>query len=183
MTDQNTLNVLVITTSFGTEQDEIGTPIGFFTTKGAAVTVASTDGKDVETLVFDKTPGTTVAATAKLSDIDPSAFDLLIIPGGTINADTLRVDEDAQAIVRAFAAAGKLVGAVCHAPWLFVNTDLARGRTVTSFFTLRRDLENAGATWVDEQVVVDTSQGFTTITSRNPDDLDAFNEALWAAVN
>ena len=97
-----------------------------------------------------------------------------MLPGGVANPDFLRMDEDAVSFVRAFFEAGKPVGAICHGPWTLVEADVVRGRTVTSFPSLRTDLRNAGAEWVDEEVVVD--QGL--FTSRDPDDLPAFCEKL-----
>ncbi|GGC71415.1 type 1 glutamine amidotransferase [Hoyosella rhizosphaerae] len=182
MAERSKIEVLVMASPYGAEQHELTQPIAFLTEQGASVTVATIDGADAETLVSDKSPGHTVKSDARISEVDPSSFDLLVLPGGTINADTLRVDESAQAIVTAFAKAGKPIGAICHAPWLLVDTDLARGRRLTSYHTLRRDLENAGSQWVDEAVVIDTSAGFTTITSRSPADLDDFTAALWSAV-
>ena len=101
-------------------------------------------------------------------------FDMLVLPGGTLNADALRLDEDSVELVKAFFAADKPVAAICHAPWTLINAGVVEGRTMTSYSSLSTDLKNAGANWVDEQVVVD--EGLTT--SRNPDDLDAFNAKM-----
>ncbi|QIK83855.1 type 1 glutamine amidotransferase domain-containing protein [Sanguibacter sp. HDW7] len=101
-------------------------------------------------------------------------YDALVLPGGVVNADHLRLDEAAVALARAFFAAGKPVGVICHGAWLLVEADVVRGRTLTSYPSLRTDLRNAGAEWVDEEVVVD--QGL--VSSRTPDDLPAFNDKL-----
>jgi protease I len=109
-------------------------------------------------------------------------YDALVLPGGVANPDALRTDEQAVAFVKAFFEAGKPVAAICHAPWTLIEADVVRGRRLTSWPSLQTDLRNAGAEWVDEQVVVDTSGSSTLITSRNPDDLKAFNAALLDAL-
>jgi protease I len=105
-----------------------------------------------------------------VADADPSEYDALVLPGGVANPDFLRMDEDAVRFVRGFFAQAKPVAAICHGPWTLIEADVVRGRTVTSWPSLQTDLRNAGARWVDEEVVVD--QGL--VTSRNPDDLPAF---------
>ncbi len=107
-------------------------------------------------------------------------YDALVLPGGVANPDALRVDEEAVALVRGFFDQGKPVAAICHAPWTLVEAGVLRGRTLTSWPSLRTDLVNAGATWVDEEVHVCTAAPSVLITSRNPDDLPAFCTALLA---
>jgi protease I len=109
-----------------------------------------------------------------LSDADPDDFAALVLPGGVINGDLVRADADAVAFVKAFFDAGKPVAAICHAPWVLAEAGVVRGRRMTSWPSLQTDLRNAGATWVDEEVVVDGN----LITSRKPDDLDAFSAAI-----
>jgi len=99
-----------------------------------------------------------------------------VLPGGVANPDFLRADDDAVAFVRAFFDAGKPVAAICHGPWTLIDADVVKGRTLTSWPSLQTDLRNAGATWVDEQVVEDGN----FITSRKPDDIPAFNQKLIA---
>jgi protease I len=101
-------------------------------------------------------------------------YDALVIPGGVLNPDKLRIDEDAMKLVKSFLASGKIVAAVCHGPWLLVQADALRGREATSFKSIRKDLENAGAKWVDKEVVVDNG----IITSRKPADLKAFTAKI-----
>ena len=113
---------------------------------------------------------------------DAGAYDALVLPGGVANPDALRTDAKAVAFAKAFFEAGKPVAAICHAPWTLVEADVVRGRRMTSWPSLQTDLRNAGAEWVDEQVVVDTSGPNTLVTSRKPDDLEAFNAALIDAV-
>ena len=105
-----------------------------------------------------------------MADVSPDDYDGLVLPGGTMNPDNLRVDEDAIGFIQAIAKAGKPIGAICHGPWTLVEADLVRGRKLTSYPSIRTDIRNAGGDVVDEEVVVD--QGL--VTSRNPDDLEAF---------
>ena len=115
---------------------------------------------------------------AAVADADAGDFDALVLPGGVANPDALRTDDDAVAFVRAFADAGKPIAVICHGPWTLVEADVVRGRTLTSWPSVRTDLRNAGATWVDEEVVVDTDGPGPIVSSRKPDDLPAFCEAM-----
>ncbi|HET8615271.1 MAG TPA: type 1 glutamine amidotransferase domain-containing protein [Actinomycetales bacterium] len=114
-----------------------------------------------------------MAADAKVDD-----YVALVLPGGVANPDALRLDDDAVVFVRDFTTSGKLVAAICHAPWSLVEADVVKGRTLTSWPSLRTDLTNAGATWVDEQLVVCEAGPGPLVTSRKPDDLPAFCAAL-----
>ncbi|GAB3964763.1 hypothetical protein GCM10027615_08150 [Plantactinospora veratri] len=105
-----------------------------------------------------------------MAEADPAAYDGLVLPGGVANPDALRANPDAVRFVRAFFDAGKPVGAICHAPWTMIDADVVKGRTLTSWPSLRTDLSNAGAHWVDEECHVDNG----LVTSRKPDDLPAF---------
>lgn len=109
-----------------------------------------------------------------VGEVDPSDYDALVLPGGVMNPDRLRRNEDAVEFVRAFLRDSKPVAAICHGPWLLVEADAVRERRVTSWPSLRTDLENAGADWVDEEVVVDSG----LVTSRKPEDLPAFNRKM-----
>ncbi|WP_328324989.1 type 1 glutamine amidotransferase [Kribbella sp. NBC_00382] len=113
-----------------------------------------------------------------VSDVSVDDFAALVLPGGVANPDALRTDESAVGFVKAFVDSGKPVAAICHAPWTLIEADVVRGKTVTSWPSLQTDLRNAGATWVDETVATDGN----LITSRNPDDLPAFNKALLDAI-
>jgi protease I len=166
--------VLAIVTNYGVEQDELVVPAEHLRDHGAEVVVAAAEKGAVQTLTGDKEPGRTVQADTALADVDPSGFDLLLVPGGTINADTLRRDEDALAILRAFTGSGRPVAAICHGPWLLVEAGAVAGKQLTSYPSLQTDVRNAGGTWVDSEAVNDGDGGWTLITSRNPHDLPAF---------
>jgi protease I len=116
----------------------------------------------------------TFPVDAVVADADPSSYDGLVLPGGVANPDALRMDDDAVAFVREFVESDRPVAAICHAPWTLVEADVVRGRRMTSWPSLQTDLRNAGAEWVDEEVVVDGN----LVTSRKPDDLPAFNDAM-----
>jgi protease I len=109
-----------------------------------------------------------------VSGVSVDDYDALVIPGGVGNPDTMRANEDAVAFVRDFSESGKPMAVICHGPWMLVEADVVRGRKLTSFESIQTDLKNAGANWVDEEVVVDGN----IVTSRSPDDLPAFNEKL-----
>jgi len=174
--------ILVIATNYGVEQDEIVVPIAELSDRGATVTVAGKTTDPIQTLVGDKDPGKTVDVHLPLDEALESDYDALVIPGGTINADTLRREPGAIALVTAFADAGKPIAAICHGPWLLVEAEVLPGRTITSYASLQTDVRNAGAEWVDREVEVDASGGFPIITSRNPGDLPAFVNAIEGAL-
>ena len=173
--------ILVITTNYGVEQDEIVVPTEQLRERGASVTVAAKETGTIQTLVGDKDPGQTLEPDTTLAGVDANDFDALVIPGGTINADTLRQESRAATLVQAFAEASKPVAAICHGPWTLVEAGVLPGRTITSFPSLQTDVRNAGAEWVDQEVQVDET-GSTIITSRNPGDLPAFVDAIQAAL-
>ena len=177
--DLSERRVLAIVTNYGVEQDELVVPVESLRGSGATVDIAAAEQGDVQTLVDDKDPGRTVPATTTLGAVDEiDDYDLLLLPGGAINADKLRVDEDAKRIVEAFIADGKPVAAICHAPWTLIETGRVKGKHLTSFASLQTDVRNAGGDWSDTSVVVDDSDGWTLITSRNPKDLDDFVGAI-----
>lgn len=170
--------ILVLTSNFGTETSEIRTPIAGLREAGAVVTVAAPETGVVKTLQLDRERGAEIPVDTTYDQVRAADFDALVLPGGTLNADQLRADETAQQVVRAFAADAKPVAAICHAPWLLVDAGLADGRDLTSVPTIRTDLVNAGARWSDQEVVVDDVGGYRLITSRTPEDLDAFVAAI-----
>ncbi|GGR18456.1 type 1 glutamine amidotransferase domain-containing protein [Streptomyces roseolus] len=171
-------SVLVLTTNYGTEQDELTRPVAVLRENGARVVIAAQEDEAVQTLVSDRDPGEVVRPDTTFARETAKDYDAVVVPGGTLNADQLRTDAEARRLVSAFADAGKPVAAICHGPWLLVDSGLAKGRELTSYPSLRPDLENAGGTWTDHAVVVDTSGPHPLITSRRPDDLDAFSAAI-----
>ena len=167
-----TARILILATD-GYERSELRVPLEELKKRGASVSIAAPEKRDIKS--WDKTDwGDSVPADLKASDVKEADFDALVLPGGQINPDKLRVDEDAMRIVRDFVKSGKPVAAICHAPWLLVEADALRGRKATSYHSIRKDVENAGATWRDEKVVTD--QGI--VTSRCPDDLPAFVDKI-----
>jgi protease I len=164
----NDAKVLIMATD-GFEQSELFVPLEKLRAAGADVKVASP--KTGEIKGWDKTDwGKTVAVDLEIDSVDADDFDLLVLPGGQMNPDALRINEKAVELVLDFLDSEKIVAAICHAPWLLVEADAVEGRTLTSWPSVKTDIENAGGDWVDEEVVVDDN----IITSRSPKDLDAF---------
>lgn len=179
----NGKNILIITSNTGIERDELLKPLEALRSFGATVTHASSKGGTTQTFVGDTEKDLTVESDVQLSDVASSDFDALVIPGGTVNADTLRQDAAALRLINDFVKAGKTVAAICHGPWALIDAGVIKGKTLTSYKSVRIDLENAGAAaWVDAQVKECKANGWTLITSRTPDDLPAFNDAIAQAV-
>jgi len=159
------------------EQAEFEVPIKALRDAGAVVTVISAGQRRLHGLHHvDK--GDEFQADMLIREADPEDYRALVLPGGAINADALRVDRDAQAWVLAFLDSGRPLAVICHAPWLLVSADAVEGKRLTSYHTIRDDIVNAGGEWVDQPVVVDDN----LITSRRPDDLPRFNKALIQAL-
>jgi protease I len=175
-------NVLFITANTGIERDELLKPMQALTEQGANVTHASLKGGQAQTWLKDSEKDVSVQSDKPIAETNAAEYDLLVIPGGTVNADTLRQDVDAQRLVQAFRDAGKPVAAICHGPWLLIDAGVVAGKVLTSYASVRTDLVNAGAEWVDAPVQVCPGQNWTLITSRKPDDLSAFNEELGKAL-
>ncbi|GAB3817492.1 type 1 glutamine amidotransferase domain-containing protein [Micromonospora zhanjiangensis] len=153
----------------GVEEVEYTKPREAVESAGAQVDLVSLESGSIQSFNhLDKSKTYDVDVTA--AEADPGAYDGLVLPGGVANPDFLRTDPDVLRFVRAFFDAGKPVGAICHGPWTMIDAGVVEGRTLTSWPSLRTDLANAGATWVDEQVFVDNG----LVTSRKPDDLPAF---------
>lgn len=170
------IRIAVLATN-GFEQSELVEPVKALEGAGATVHVVSPEADSI-TGWHQKDWGDSVPVDVTLGDADASDYHGLVLPGGQMNPDILRANADAVAFVKAFADAGKPIGAICHAPWLIVEAGLADGRDMTSYTSIRTDLKNAGATVHDEEVVVCGNGPFALITSRNPDDLPAFGHAL-----
>jgi protease I len=154
----------------GTEEPEFRKPKDAVEAAGATVTVVGIEAGEAKTNNSDLDPGSSYTVDKKVTDVAASDFDGLVIPGGCVGADKLRADADIVSFVRSFFKQAKPVGVICHGPWLLVEADVLEGRTITSYSSIRKDIENAGGTWVDKEVVTD--QGL--VTSRKPDDLPAF---------
>ena len=159
------------------EESELFGPRERLMERGAKVTLASPDLEEIMATVHDE-PGRRIKPDMIIRDARVADFDALILPGGVGNPDQLRTNEDAIGLIREFASAGKPVAAICHGPWLLVEADLLRGRKATSWKSIRTDLRNAGAEVVDEEVVTDEN----IITSRKPDDVPAFTDAVIEAI-
>ncbi|RBY82335.1 type 1 glutamine amidotransferase domain-containing protein [Blastococcus sp. TF02A-26] len=166
------MRVAVLATD-GVEQVELERPWQTLEEAGAEPELVSLDSGQI-TMYQHIDKGDPRKVDTTVGDADPDDYAALVLPGGVINGDFVRADADAVAFVKAFFDAGKPVAAICHAPWVLAEADVVRGRRMTSWPSLQTDLRNAGATWVDEEVVVDG----TLVTSRNPDDLDAFGAAI-----
>jgi protease I len=157
----------------GFEQVELTKPRAALDEAGATTTVVSLKAGKIQGMNHaDK--GDTVSVDQTLAQAKPEEFDALMIPGGLMNPDTLRSSEEALEFVRHFFREGKPVAAICHAPWVLIDASVIRGRTVTSWPAIKTDVRNAGAHWVDQEVVVDNG----LVTSRKPDDIPAFNQKM-----
>lgn len=135
--------------------------------------------KNVQAMNQDVDKGDTFTADIFASEAQVADYDALVLPGGTVNADTIRGNKEAHSIINAVNEAGKPLAVICHAPWVLINTGIAKGRTLTAYHSLQTDLENAGANFVDETVQVDGN----LITSRNPDDIKNFVDAIDKALS
>lgn len=160
---------ILILATHGFEQSELETPLNRLREAGAEVHVASPERDEIKGWDGDDW-GTPVKVDKHLTEVKISDYDALVLPGGQINPDLLRINEHVMQIVRGFLQTGKPVAAICHAPWLLVEADAVKGRDVTSYRSIRTDVINAGGNWKDESVVV--TDGI--ITSRNPGDLEDF---------
>ncbi len=165
---------IAIIAADGVEQIELESPRDAVQAAGARTELLSIDTGEIQAMEGDINKKDTFAVDKRVADANADDYDGLILPGGVANPDNLRVDDDVKAFLVAFFKTGKPVGVICHGPWTLVEADLVKGRTITSFPSIRTDIVNAGGLWVDEEVVVD--QGL--VSSRNPDDLPAFNAKL-----
>ena len=173
--------VAVMVANEGVEQVELTSPWEAIEGAGGeAVLVAPEQGEVAAFNHLDR--GDTFTAQLSTGDADVDEFDALVLPGGVANPDQLRTDEAAIELVRRFAGAGKPIAVICHGPWTLVEADVVRGRRITSWPSLRTDLTNAGAEWVDQEVSVCEDGPNVLVSSRNPDDLPAFCDALVAAI-
>ena len=168
--------VLIMATD-GFEESELFGPLEILKRAGAEVVLASPTMTPIQATIHDD-PGRTIRPDLTVRDVQVEDYDALLLPGGVRNPDALRTDRQAIALIRAFADTGKPVAAICHGPWLLIEADLLRGRTATSWPSIRTDLKNAGAKVVDEPAVTDGN----IVTSRNPDDVEPFTRAIIALI-
>lgn len=157
----------------GVEQVELFKPKAALEQAGAKVDVVAPKPNQIQGWNhYDQ--GDRIPVNVSLDQANPQDYDALVLPGGTVNPDQLRINPQAIQFVKAFSQAGKPIAAICHGPWTLIEADAVKGRTMTSWPSLQTDLRNAGANWVDQEVVVD--QGL--VTSRKPDDIPAFNDKM-----
>jgi protease I len=167
------LRIAVIATD-GVEDPELAEPVQALREAGARPELLSLRPGQIQAVRHDLQPTRTFAVDMTLDQADPGDYEALLLPGGAVNADRLRMEPGVQAFLQRMHGAGKPMAVICHAPWELVSAGLARGRTLTSYHTIQDDLRNAGATWVDREVVADG----TLVTSRQPGDIPAFNREM-----
>lgn len=173
-TDLTGRRIAFLVAPVGTEHDELVKPLEAVREAGAEAVLVSSEAGKVKTNRKDLNPGEELEAELGASQADARDFDAVVIPGGTVGADKLRIDDGLVSFVRDFFEQGKPVASICHGPWVLVEADAVEGRKLTSYPSLETDIRNAGGNWVDQEVVVD--QGL--ITSRKPDDIPAFTRKL-----
>jgi protease I len=173
MADLTGLRVAVFATD-GVEEPEIVEPIRALRDAGATVTVVSPKPDEIQAVNNDLEKAQTIPVDESVYEASALDFDAVHLPGGTVNADRMRVIPELQAFLREMDEAGKPIAAICHAPWELVSAGLVRKRSLTSYFTLQDDIRNAGGTWLDEPVVEDG----TIVTSRQPADIPLYTAAM-----
>lgn len=170
--------VAFLVANSGVEQVELTSPCDVVTEAGGNAVLLAPEKDTIQAFFHDVEKADTFEADVAVAEADPADYDLLVLPGGTTNADSLRTDEAAVDFVRRFVASEKPVAAICHGPWALVEAGVLTGKTLTSWPSLRTDIVNAGGSWWDQEVVVCPANKWTLITSRNPGDLPAFGKAL-----
>jgi protease I len=169
--------VAFLVSNEGVEQVELTSPWQAVQDAGGEPVLLAPDRSPVQAVNHDE-KADTFEPDSVVADASAEDFDALVLPGGVANPDNLRLNVDAVALVRALAEVGKPIAAICHGPWTLVEADVVEGKNLTSWPSLRTDIRNAGGTWHDQEVSICSERGFTLVTSRKPDDLDAFNAAL-----
>jgi protease I len=169
--------IAFLTSNEGVEQVELTKPLEAVREAGAEADLLAPEGGEVQAFNhLDK--GETFRATVATADLSLDDYDGVVLPGGVANPDQLRTDDAAVGFVRQWTQAGRPLAAICHGPWTLVEADAVRGKTLTSWPSLQTDIRNAGGQWRDEQVFTCTEGAYTLVTSRKPDDLEAFDKAL-----
>jgi protease I len=174
MSEQLQGRKVAILAADGVEKVELEQPRAAIEDAGGKVEFLSLKTGEIQAREHDLDPAGEFRVDRAVADVGVDEFDALVLPGGTVNPDKLRLDQSAVAFVRDFVRSGKPVAAICHGPWTLVEADVVRGRTLTSYPSMRTDLRNAGATVVDQEICIDGN----LITSRSPKDLPAFCQAL-----
>ncbi len=169
--------VVFLTSGTGIEESELTEPWRVVQEHGGTPVLVAPEAGEVQTFVGDLEKSGTYPVDRVLGEVGVDDLDALVLPGGTVNADKLRLEEDAVALVAAVAAAGKPIAAICHGPWALVEAGLVEDKELTSYPSLATDIRNAGGSWRDAEVVV-CHERFPLVTSRNPDDLPAFTGAI-----
>lgn len=176
MTHLSGKTVAIVATDYF-EEIELTSPRDALQNAGAVVDIIAPHGGEIKSLNHIR-PGDSVTVDYTLDTADPDKYDAVVVPGGVVNADHLRMEGKARDFIIKLEASGKPVAAICHAPWLLISSHVVRDKRLTSYPTLQDDIRNAGGEWIDQAVVIDGS----LITSRNPDDLPAFNKAIIEAL-
>jgi protease I len=173
MTELTGLRVAVLATD-GVEEPELTEPVRALKDAGAEVTIVSPRPGQIQAVRHDIDKTIKVKVDRTIEEVRADEFDAVLLPGGAVNADSMRMVPEVQAFLRAMQDAGKPFAVICHAPWELVSAGLVRGRTLTSYYTIQDDIRNAGGNWVDREVVEDGNW----VTSRQPGDIPAFNRAM-----
>jgi protease I len=161
----------------GVEQVELTSPWKAVKDAGGQPVLLASERNTVQAVNHDE-KADTFEPDGAIADALDDEFDAVVLPGGVANPDNLRLDTDAVALIQAHAAAGRPIAAICHGPWTLVEADIVDGKNLTSWPSLKTDIRNAGGNWQDQEVAICSERGFTLVTSRKPDDLNAFNQAL-----
>ena len=174
--------VAFLTSNSGVEQVELTTPWKAVNDAGGEPVLIAPQRARVRTVIDDVEPGAEFDASLSVSQARAADFAGVVVPGGVANPDPLRLEPDAVAFVRSAVEAGVPIASICHGPWMLVEAGVLAGKTLTSWPSLATDIRNAGGNWKDAEVVTCTANDWTLVTSRRPDDLPAFDEAMLAAV-
>jgi protease I len=173
--------IAFLVANVGVEQVELTRPWEQVKDAGGEAVLIAPEKSPVQAMNGDIEKGDTFDPDLAVTDANAADYAALVLPGGVANPDKLRIEPDAVAFVKSFADAGKPVASICHGPWTLVEAGAVAGKTLTSWPSLQTDIRNAGGSWQDEEVLTCTDGMYTLVTSRKPDDLDAFNEALVSA--
>lgn len=172
MANLSNLRVAVLATD-GFEEAELTEPVKALQAAGAKVEILSNKKGEIQAFRHHE-KGSTVSVDRLLDDAQPDEYDAVLLPGGALNTDTLRVEPKVKSFLQQMQQTGKPFAIICHAAWELISANLVQGRTLTSYYTIQDDVRNAGGNWVDQEVVIDQNW----VTSRQPDDIPAFNQAL-----